>query len=935
VVLGEATQIDGTLYRYSFSLGELAEGHNSITARSFDGVEESEDSAPLVITLDVTPPSVVSLKPPPSLSLDHVDVVFSEEIERSSLAASDTVLATPAGTTVTPTAVTRVSDARYRVSFPPQAHSGHYCLSVGPDASDEAGNPLDQDGDGLVGEDPSDIYRGEFLITSGGEKALVFDGVNDHVLVPHASQLDFGTGDFTIELWVNYSSLSGEQVLLEKWIDSSDGWTLTKLSNNTFRLAVRNAGAGIINTNAPDLGVHTWHHMALSRSGNLFTLFWDGVAIGSGSSSVDLDCPRDLLIGRRGDSRGFFFNGMIDEVRIWNVARTESEIQAAMHASPAGTEPNLVGYWKLDEEVNDQRILDSSASANHGTLGAGAEAADDDPGRVVSTAPVAAALSVIGQAPTGAVKNRVDHIYVTFGRLVDGSTFTAEDVVMTGPEGLIAVNPPEQLEEHVWRISFEPQSVTGVYEILIGPEVRDSEDEPMDQDQDGVAGEVPDDQYGTSFRIAGPQVLEHTPSGNAGSVDSVTITFDHPIDSATFLPADDFLFTGPEGFLGVTGSEWLDPHTLQFAFERQSNLGLYQFVLGPDIRDLLNNPMDQDGNFIAGEVPNDQYTGTFRIAAVEEEEPNDVLPEAKPLQLTEDPAGSGSFVARGFGVIEPEVDEDWWSFEAYVGDCVSLSVDTPDSDLRPYVYLCDASGSSVASDYGSGPDYDAFISHYTIPRSGTYFARVYRYYYGYTTGDYQLRLDLTRGVQLESDADYSNDDVAGANELILQRGVTDHQVATVGGTIMAPSSSNLDEDVFAVGTLRAGNVVELDVRLPATSTLLPRVSLLDHAGNEAMDEDGYPFDGHFLATMIDDGPYYAHVESGWAYKGHRYVVTEQRLTWSDAETYAQQLGGHLVTISDAAEQAWIEEAFRWIGSVWIGLTDEPRRARGDGPAGKN
>ncbi len=59
-LLGQATQIIGTQYQYTFTAGQLAGGSNSITARSFDGTSESADSPALVITLDTTGPRITA-----------------------------------------------------------------------------------------------------------------------------------------------------------------------------------------------------------------------------------------------------------------------------------------------------------------------------------------------------------------------------------------------------------------------------------------------------------------------------------------------------------------------------------------------------------------------------------------------------------------------------------------------------------------------------------------------------------------------------------------------------------------------------------------------------------------------------------------------------------------------------------------------------------
>jgi len=57
---------------------------------------------------------------------------------------------------------------------------------------------------------------------------------------------------------------------------------------------------------------------------------------------------------------------------------------------------------------------------------------------------------------------------------------------------------------------------------------------------------------------------------------------------------------------------------------------------------------------------------------------------------------------------------DYWRIEAQAGDILSISVDTPDSELYPAVSLLNAGGSSLISNVSDGPGYDSFISHYVI-----------------------------------------------------------------------------------------------------------------------------------------------------------------------------------------------------------------------------
>lgn len=44
-----------------------------------------------------------------------------------------------------------------------------------------------------------------------------------------------------------------------------------------------------------------------------------------------------------------FFDGLVDEIRLWSVARSQNELRSAMHLALSGSEDGLAGYWPLDE----------------------------------------------------------------------------------------------------------------------------------------------------------------------------------------------------------------------------------------------------------------------------------------------------------------------------------------------------------------------------------------------------------------------------------------------------------------------------------------------------------------------------------------------------------------------------------------------------------
>ena len=255
------------------------------------------------------------------------------------------------------------------------------------------------------------------------------------------------------------------------------------------------------------------------------------------------------------------------------------------------------------------------------------------------------------------------------------------------------------------------------------------------------------------------------------------------------------------------------------------------------------------------------------LAGPQEAEPNDVIDDATPLMLAEDPAGRGLLAAYGQGTIDPATanntwsDPDYWSFSALAGDVVSITVATPSSLADTYVELRNSAELVLRSDANSGAETDAYISHYTIGTSGNYFVRVGKASASTVAGDYQLRVDVARGINLESDAEYANDDVNGADLVVLSQGSPGEAAGAVGGVMMAPQESNLDEDYYSLGTLDPGNTVSLNAVLPAISSVDPRVKLVDSSGTNVSDTDANPNDADFSGMIAAAGEYYAVVEA--------------------------------------------------------------------------
>ena len=159
------------------------------------------------------------------------------------------------------------------------------------------------------------------------DKAFSLHGINDYIEVPDDPALNFGTGDFTVDLWVNFNDLSGEQVIIEKWIQEeeqehpySQGWTLTKVDNQAVYFVMDDGSGGEWLVGGQlDIQPHTWYLIAVTRQGATVTLYLDGIPIYSADfDSLNLDAPISLKFGRREGFQGFYLNGRIDEVQIYN-----------------------------------------------------------------------------------------------------------------------------------------------------------------------------------------------------------------------------------------------------------------------------------------------------------------------------------------------------------------------------------------------------------------------------------------------------------------------------------------------------------------------------------------------------------------------------------------------------------------------------------------
>jgi len=175
---------------------------------------------------------------------------------------------------------------------------------------------------------PHTINRYNALTKTGTKKfgtaAGYFDGSGDLLTVPDSDDWNFGSGDFTIDLWFNFNSIGPAYTLCSQYrAGSASYWPTSSfqfLYNGTiffFSAVTGSSEVGLIGESyTPTVGV--WYHIAITRSGNDWRMFINGTQLGS-TVVNSLTSTYELFIGARYYSQvgnDQFLNGYIDELRI-------------------------------------------------------------------------------------------------------------------------------------------------------------------------------------------------------------------------------------------------------------------------------------------------------------------------------------------------------------------------------------------------------------------------------------------------------------------------------------------------------------------------------------------------------------------------------------------------------------------------------------------
>ena len=216
------------------------------------------------------------------------------------------------------------------------------------------------------------------LQTRAQSNALNFDGVNDYVYTP--TQVA-APGIFTMEAWFKTSASVGGPIVgfndntSNTGVVSHDRYIYT-LNDGKITFGVHNGSVANYLTTTNSYNDGKYHHVAATYSGATgMNLYVDGVLVASNNVTGSVAYNGYWKIGGMANwGTNVYFNGTIDEVRIWSTARTATEIQNNLYNDVSPTATGLTNYFKFDQGLaggTNTGIIslpNSTNTANNGVL---------------------------------------------------------------------------------------------------------------------------------------------------------------------------------------------------------------------------------------------------------------------------------------------------------------------------------------------------------------------------------------------------------------------------------------------------------------------------------------------------------------------------------------------------------------------------------------
>lgn len=316
------------------------------------------------------------------------------------------------------------------------------------------------------------------IFSSGS--ALALDG--DDYIDLRNDEIFHLTDETTLEAWIKASAGDYRTILSKGYsTDLAYALRLTRDSQGpqaffSIRTTNGNISPGYDSSSLnPTLENNSWYHLAGNFDGNQACFYINGQEIECEALTGQiLTNTLPIFIGKLSTvyPQTEYFNGLIDDVRIWNKALTQAEIQSTMNVPLVGNEAGLVSYWKFDEG-DGQIVGDSTNNNNNGYLGSTSEPDNNDPAWTDGLIPILYPdlhLTVVGTSVAQLGENINYELIVK-----NNGHITAPNVIITHtlPPGIAfvsgSISPTSQTNQTLtWQLSdlarqeSKSLSITGI-----------------------------------------------------------------------------------------------------------------------------------------------------------------------------------------------------------------------------------------------------------------------------------------------------------------------------------------------------------------------------------------------------------------------------------------------------------------------------------------
>ncbi|MCW3103444.1 MAG: hypothetical protein JWO09_1884 [Bacteroidetes bacterium] len=203
-----------------------------------------------------------------------------------------------------------------------------------------------------------------YNVFASKSSALNFDGVNDYVETPFVGI----TGAFTFESWIKTNDPTPEWagIITTNTFSGTGMFVQFSLADNGTLRWESNSPNLYISNMTTVINDNVWHHVAVVSDGSSITFYVDGnlertEAFAAGSIHRKL-----LFMAER--QMGNLIPGKMDDARIWNVARTQTEIQSSMNACLTGAEQGLMIYYNFENNAGSSIVTDIAGGDQNGTM---------------------------------------------------------------------------------------------------------------------------------------------------------------------------------------------------------------------------------------------------------------------------------------------------------------------------------------------------------------------------------------------------------------------------------------------------------------------------------------------------------------------------------------------------------------------------------------